>query len=268
VVNTTLATGLGIGAVAAYNIAFTVLQIPLGLVGFPLGVVLLPAMSRALAAGDQEEFAALLGQTMRLLLWSTLFLSFAGIALRTPTIDLLFAGGFSEPDLALAAATLGVFLLGLPAHALNVVLARAFYSAQDTRTPVTIALLSVGVNVAVSVLTVGALGLSGLALGIALGGWIEALLLALLLRRRWSGLAFGSVARSGLMAVPGAVLAGLTAALALMALGDRPGRAGALLLLVVGGGAAMAVYLLYSRLMGLPELRRTLGLLRSALHRG
>ena len=52
IVNTTLATGVGVGAVTAYNVAFTILQIPLGLIGFPLGVVLLPSMSRAVAAGS------------------------------------------------------------------------------------------------------------------------------------------------------------------------------------------------------------------------
>ena len=61
------------------------------------------------------------------------------------------AGASTPAALAATAVTLGVFLLGLPAHALNVILARAFYSGKDTITPVSVAIASVGVNVVVSV---------------------------------------------------------------------------------------------------------------------
>ena len=82
------------------------------------------------------------------------------------------------------AAALGVFLIGLPAHAMNIILARAFYSGKDTATPVTVAIVSVGVNVTISILAVDALGIQGLALGIALGAWFEATTLTVLLRRK------------------------------------------------------------------------------------
>ena len=44
----------------AYTVAFTILQIPLGVVGFPLGVVLLPSLSRAMAEGRMADFAQLM----------------------------------------------------------------------------------------------------------------------------------------------------------------------------------------------------------------
>ena len=67
-VNTSLATTVGQGAVVAYNVAFTILQIPIGLIGVPLGIVLLPSLSRAVALGPGDEFGHLVTRAVRLLL--------------------------------------------------------------------------------------------------------------------------------------------------------------------------------------------------------
>lgn len=273
-VNTSLATGLAVGSVVAYNVAFTILQIPLGVIGFPLGVVLLPSLSRAVAAGETREFGYLITGAMRLLLWTTMFLAAVGMVLGTQTVTLLFGGGdgFGPQALAMTASTLLFFQLGLPAHSLNVVLARAFYSAQDTRTPVAVAVLSVGVNVAVSVVTVGSLGLTGLALGIAAGGWAEACILAAILRRRTGTFALRPISVAGLQFVAGSVIAAAVAAGVVMLLagvaGPATSRLAALVELIVAGTAAALSYFLYSRSVRIPELPRALGLFRSALRRG
>jgi len=273
IVNTALATGLGVGAVVAYNVAFNILQIPIGVIGFPLGVVLLPALSRAMAADDARGFGSLVVQALRLVLFLMLFLSAVGFVLRGQIVSLLFDyGSFDARSLALTADTLAFFLLGTAAHSMNVILARAFYSRQDTRTPVIIALLSVTINVVVSLLTVGWLGLSGLALGIATGGWIEASLLAVLLWRRapavdmrallWALGAFGV----------GALLAGGAALATVLAWGlfVTPAAGKLALLLQVFSATLVAglVYLVYSRIVRAPEPSRTLALMRSALRRG
>lgn len=271
-VNTSLAAGLPPGSVTAYFLAFTILQIPLGVIGFPMGVVLLPSLSRAMASRRMDEFRVLVERSLRLLLWLTLFVVTTGIALRVPVTEVLFGGGLSAEVLGWTAATLGWFLLGLPAHALNVVLTRAFYSDQDTRTPVILACLSVVVNVVVSVATVGTLGLTGLALGVALGGWFETLCLAFLLDRRTDAIPGRAITRGALLSLGGALLAGVVAfvgwAVVGPAVGDAPGR---LVMLLSGGAvglAALAVYLLYSRIMGIPELPQAVRLLRAASRRG
>lgn len=271
-VNTSLATTLGPTAVVAYTVAFTILQIPLGLVGFPLGIVLLPSLSRAMAEGRMADFGQLLERSMRLVGWLTIVMSTVGIALAVPTVDLLFGGSFAPDTLALTASTLSWFLLGLPAHSLNVILTRAFYSAQDTRTPVAVAVCSVIVNVAVSVATVGQMGLAGLALGIALGGWFETVVLSLILWRRTHAVPLAPVTAAGFVALVGALIAAAAAWVVLRAVVDRvgtaTGRLDALIELVVAGSVSLAVYLLYSRLMRIPELSQSVRLVRSAIHRG
>jgi putative peptidoglycan lipid II flippase len=196
-----------------------------------------------------------------------------GLVLRRQTVSLLFDyGNFDAAALALTSDTLAFFLLGTAAHSMNVILARAFYSGHDTRTPVMVAVASVAINVAISVATVGALGLSGLALGIAVGGWLEAIVLAFLLWRRSAAIDMASlVAAMGIFAV-GAVLAGGvafgTVRLTEVSLGTDPGKLGLLLQVGLATFSAAATYLLYSRLVRAPELPRALGLIRSAVGRG
>ena len=267
-VNTLLATTLAVGAVVTYNVAFNVLQIPLGVIGLPLGIVLLPAMSRALAKGKEDDFGNIVVSSLRLLLWATLFVAAVGIVARDETVELLFGWGFDAAALAATAATLGVFLVGLPAHALNVILARAFYSGKDTVTPVTVAIVSVALNVLISLATVERLGLQGLALGIAIGAWFEAITLTWLLRRRHGSIDARPIVSGGFISLVGAVIAALLAAAILSIDGAVFGTTGYFALLaqlIIAALVATAAYLLYSRLVRLPELPRTIGLLRSAI---
>ncbi|HET7169080.1 MAG TPA: murein biosynthesis integral membrane protein MurJ, partial [Candidatus Limnocylindrales bacterium] len=135
VVVTALATTVGVGAVTAFTVAFTLLQIPMGLIGVPLGVVLFPSLAREVASGRHEAFVALLGQALRLIAFVMLPVAVLTALLRTEVVAMLF-GSFTPAAITLTADTLLAFLIGLVAHALIAVLARAFYAQQDTLTPV------------------------------------------------------------------------------------------------------------------------------------
>src|SRR5262249_22633640 len=153
---------------------------------------------------------------------------------------------------------------GLPANCMNVVLARAFYSEQDTRTPVLVALASVGVNVVVSVATVGTLGLAGLALGIALGGWFDTIVLSLLLWRRNHELQIRTVLNGSIIFGVGSVIAALGAFAVTRfghpIFGPHPARPLLIVQMIVAAIVAALIYLVYSRLMRVPELNRLVGL--------
>jgi putative peptidoglycan lipid II flippase len=272
VVNTTLASFAGAGAIVAYNVAFTVLQIPIGIIGVPLGVVLLPSMSRALATGAVQEYGRLVVRSLRLLLYVMLFLTAVGIVLRTQAVTLLFNyGRFDDRAIQLTADTLLFFLVGLAAHSLIAILARAFYADKDTRTPVFAALLAVVVNVVVSVATFGTLGLAGLALGIAIGAWVEATVLTVLLRRRIAGGGLESLGGALVEFSVGSLLAALAAAsvvqLSQGLAGPDPGKVVILGQSAAGFAAAAGVYVVYSWLLRVPELSSSIGILRNVMTR-
>ena len=184
IVVTALASQLGEGAVTDFNLAFALLQIPLGIIGVPLGIVVLPTLSREAAVGRESAFASLLTRALRLLVYVMVPIAVLTAVVRQPVVEILFGGGkIDQADLDLIAVTLVGFVIGLTAHALIAVLARAFYARQDTATPVAAAVGAVAVNCTLAVILVGPLGLPGIAVAIAIAAWLEALALLAILHR-------------------------------------------------------------------------------------
>ena len=253
----------------AYILAFTILQIPLGVIGLPHGRRAPARLSRAMAAHRMDDFRVLVERSLRLLLWLTLFAGDRGHRAARADHGAAVRRRRSPPRCSRwTAATLGWFLLGLPAHALNVVLTRAFYSDQDTRTPVIVACLLGGRERG----RVGghgghAWGWRGSPLGVALGGWFETIVpVAHPVAPDPRRAAAPSIAAGALLSLVRALIAAgrrvvLLGARGVVASVTRPGRLDAL----VRAGrrrarSALASYLLYSRLMRIPELSQAIRL--------
>jgi putative peptidoglycan lipid II flippase len=259
VVVTSLASTLGAGAITAYNIAFTLLQIPIGVIGVPLGVVVFPSLSREVALGRLAEYVALLTRALRLLLYVMLPIGGLLAILRRQVVTLLFGyGRFDAASIDLTANALLFFVTGLAAHALIAVLARAFYARQDTRTPVAAAILAVVVNTTLAIALVGPLGLGGIALAIAAAAWIEALVLLGLLARRLPGFGLAEIGRVALEAALGTLVAAAIGLGLLYAIDGLIGPEPAKLALIAQGiivsVAFGAVYLALSLALRIPEL--------------
>ena len=272
IVMTALASSLGAGAISSYTIAFALLQIPIGLIGVPLGIVILPSISREHALGAVEAYVALVTRSVRLLVYAMVPIAALGIALQVPVVELLFGyGRFDTAAIANTASTLALFLVGLPAHASIAVLARAFYARQDTRTPVAAAVLAVVVNTTLGVVLVGPFGLPGLALAIAVAAWVEAAALLVVLGRRVPTFE----PRGVLRILAESIAAGLAAAIAALLVAGalrgllEPGAAKGsivvgLSLASLAGGAA---YLAISVALRIPELPSIVGLVTDQIRR-
>ncbi|MEW5989786.1 MAG: murein biosynthesis integral membrane protein MurJ [Chloroflexota bacterium] len=273
IVMTALASSLGEGAISSYTIAFALLQIPIGVIGVPLGVVLFPSMAREHALGGTATYVAMVTRAVRLLVFAMVPIAALGIALRAPVVELLFGyGKFDLEAVERTAATLALFLLGLPAHASIAILARAFYARQDTRTPVAAAVVAVAINTALGVAFVGPLGLPGLALAIATAAWIEAGLLLLALGRRVPTFELAGIARvlgeSAVGALPAAIVTWLAATTVVAPLLE-PGasKTGILVGAAVATLAGGAVYLAVAVALRIPELPSIVGLVTDQVRR-
>ena len=259
IVVTALASTLAVGAVTDFNYAFTLLQIPIGVIGVPLGIVLLPSLSRDAAVGRETEFADLLTRALRLILYVMIPIAGLAAVLRREVVDLLFGGGqIGDADLNLIATTLLWFLTGLAAHALIAVLARAFYARQDTLTPVLAAIAAVAINTTLAILLVGPFGLGGIALAIAIAAWIEAALLVIILRWRIDALRLGGLARVAAQAVVGTAVASVlalgTEALVGGALGADPSAIALIVDLAIVTAVFGLAYAAVSVVLRIPEL--------------
>jgi putative peptidoglycan lipid II flippase len=162
-----------------------VYQLPLGIVGTAIGLVVLPNLNRALL--DRDEVAA--QELLRWVLEFSLFLIIpAAVALAVvaqPVVTVLFErGAFDTHAGRETAAALAVYAIGLPGYIVAKALQPAFFARKDLRTPFAIAALGAGADLAVAVLLFTPLAQIGIALAAAVSGWFNAFGLATILCRR------------------------------------------------------------------------------------
>ncbi|MFE1601718.1 murein biosynthesis integral membrane protein MurJ [Methylobacterium sp. ID0610] len=183
--DTIIASFLPTGAVSALYYADRLYQLPFGVIGIAAGTVLLPEMSRRLAAGDAAAAHAAQNRATGFSL--ALSAPFAVAFLLVPDLimtALFQRGAFDAEAAARAGAVLAAYGLALPAAVLIRSIVASFYARQDTRTPVIASLTAVALNVALKVALTGPLGVTGLALATAAGVWVNGLMLFLIARRR------------------------------------------------------------------------------------
>jgi putative peptidoglycan lipid II flippase len=226
------------GAVSYLFYADRLVQLPLGIVGVALGTALLPALSRA--AGDSARSRNILNRAIELGLLLGLPAAVGLALLAQPIVTVLFERGAFAPAASLATAqVLAGLALGLPAQVLAKVLAPGFFAREDTASPVRVAAVAVGVNVAAAMVLTPTLGHVGLALALSLSSWANALGLVWLLARDGHLVPDRALRRRGLAVLAAvAVMAGV-----LWASGGLLAGAGALGLTLAIGSAGAAFLL-------------------------
>ena len=272
IVATTLASGVGVGAITAYNYAFAIMQLPLGVIGVPLGVIVFPSMARELAKGSTTDYVRLLTRALRLIVFVMVPIMALAMVLRDSIVTVLFGyGRFDDRAIALTADTLLFFLAGLAAHASIAILARAFYARRDTRTPALAAILAVVTNSALAVVLAGPLGLQGLALAIAVGAWLETAVLLAVLKRRVPDLSLAGLGGVAAQSVLASFVAAGAAWLALQwlggLLGPEPNQVLIAIELAICGGLGLGVYLGLAAVLRIPELPSTIEVMRDIVLR-
>ncbi len=265
VINNSLASMMGEGAVSAINYAWMLVMLPHGIFAQAVGTVAFPTFAEQVAQGEQAEMRSTLSATLRAVFFFSIPATMGLLVLGRPLVGLLFERGAFEASSTKAVAWALVFYaLGLVGHAGWEIIARAFYALHDTLTPVWVGGLAMGLNVALSLTLPGVFGLAdwppyaGLALANSAAVLLELVALLVLMQRRMGGLegrqTLIAFAKSGLASLAmGAVLVGWQAALP---------NAGSL---VLGGGGVVlgvAVYLGAALLLRVEELKAVAGLVR------
>jgi len=171
-------------AVSYLYYADRIYQLPLGVVGVAIGVVLLPDLSRKLRSGEASIAMNVHNRALELALFFTLPAAFALFLISGPVISALFEhGAFGRSDSLATAAALSAFAAGLPAFVLIKVFAPGFFAREDTSTPMRFAVISVIVNIIAAVSLSAFWRHVGIAAATAIAAWVNALLLAVTLLR-------------------------------------------------------------------------------------
>jgi putative peptidoglycan lipid II flippase len=262
--DTIIASLLPAGAYAALYYAERLYQLPLGVIVIGVGTVLLPAMSRAIAAGDEARAAAAQNRAIALTLVAAAPFAAAFLAIPELIVAALFERGrFDEAATLGAGAVLFAYAAGLPPVLLIRAQVSGFQARGDTMTPMLVSLAAIAANVALKLLLWRSHGAPGLAAATAAGAWINlGALYGLALKRGWTdpdpGLP-GLIMIVGLAAAAAAITARLLAEPVYGALIGVPfePRLVALGVLCAAAGAVYAVVALGGlRLFGLWRLLR------------
>jgi putative peptidoglycan lipid II flippase len=183
-VGTMIAT-LQAGAVSWLYYADRVYQLPLGVVGVAMGVVLLPEIARRLRAGDPGGANWNQNRGLELALMLTLPAALALAVIPEPIARVLFErGAYTADDSAATGLALSIFAFGLPAFVLIKVFSPGFYAREDTATPMWFAIACVILNTALGVSLFFWIGFAGIPIAEATAAWTNVGLLAFTLWRR------------------------------------------------------------------------------------
>jgi putative peptidoglycan lipid II flippase len=167
------------GANAWLYYADRIYQLPLGIVGVAIGVVLLPELSRRLRAGDEEGVKQSQNRALEFSMLVTMPAAVGLLAMPGPIIQMLYErGAFGPDDTAATAAALAAFAAGLPAFVLMKVFSPGFFAREDTKTPMYFAVASVGLNILGALLLFPLYGHVGVAAATSIASWVNTALLA------------------------------------------------------------------------------------------
>jgi len=176
--DTVLASFLQQGSVSWLYYSDRLAELPLGVFGIAIATVILPSLSRKHAQSSSEKFSLMLDWALRMVMLIGVPASVALIVLAKPLLTTLFHyGAMTERDVEMASFSLQAYGLGLLAFMLIKVLAPGYFSRQDTKTPVKIAVVAMVANMAFNLALIGPLAHAGLALATALSAFLNAGLL-------------------------------------------------------------------------------------------
>ena len=162
-----------------------IVELPLGVFAIAVGTATLPSFSDQVALGRIDELKRTIAFSLRLILFITIPATVALIVLRVPIISVLFQRGeFSAQATTLTAQALLCYTVGLWAFSVIRIIVSAFYSLQDTRSPMKAAIVALVVNAVFSVALMFPLKHGGIALATSIASAVNVGMLWAILKRR------------------------------------------------------------------------------------
>ena len=183
--DTIIASMLPTGGLSSIYYADRMYQLPLGVIGIAAGTVLLPEMSRRIAAGDPASAYHAQNRTVALSLALTAPFFVAFIMIPDWIMRAVFEhGAYTGDNADASAAVLEAYGFGLLAIVLLRSATASFLARGDTRTPMFVSLGAFAVNFALKLALYRPFGAVGLAAATAAGSWFNLGLLVVLAVRR------------------------------------------------------------------------------------
>lgn len=268
-VNINLASRMADGSVTGLRYGFSLMLMAQAVIAQSVAIAAMPTFSTQFALGKLDEMRHSLASSIRGVIFLALPASIGLILLRKPIITMLYQHGeFDARMTSLVAWALLWYSAGMIGHSILEVLTRAFYAQHDTKTPVIVGIIAMGLNVVFSFVfsilfeKIGWMPHGGLALANTVATALEVTALLILMRRRLNGINELHILRGGLQTIGGTLAMSLAVILSLRFLSDRS----VWLLTISGIAAGGLVYVLMMMALHVPELDELFSAVRRRLH--
>lgn len=214
VVSNVLASYLPPGSITYLFYSMRLVQFPIGIFGVAMGMAVLPTLSEHAVKGDFDKLTDDFSFALRLLFFITIPAMTGLIALREPIVNILFQRGkFDYAATVGTAQALLFYSIGIWSIVGVRVVTAGFYSLQDTRTPVKVAVVALAANIVFSILLMKPLKHSGLALANALASSINFTVLFYFLGKKLKRIDIRKVLRSFTKTILASSVMGITGGL-------------------------------------------------------
>lgn len=185
IVDRSLASTLGDGAITVLNSANRLNQFVLGLFIATIAAVIYPTLSKLSSDNNKEKFAKSVSQSINTVLLLIVPISVGAIVLAEPVVKLVFErGAFDSNATNMTATALACYSVGMIGFSLREILNKVFYSLQDTKTPMLNGALAMGMNIILNIILIRFLGHAGLALATSISALICIVLLFRSLKKK------------------------------------------------------------------------------------
>lgn len=266
-----MASSLREGSITALRFANRLIQLPIGIFASGVAMAFFPLLSSQAARKELDSFKDTLSLALRSIFFIMIPAAIGLIVLRYPIVKILFEGQkFTPGDTELTAYALLFYSAALFAHAAILMLPRAFYALQDTRTPVTVSISTVILSVCLNwlFLKYTRLGVGGFALSFSIMGFMNMVLLMFILRRKINGIRGQAILQSFLKTTIAAAVMGVfifAVKRGVSVFNQRlllSGHWEAAIIVGAGMTVGAAVFFGTARLLKMEEIKGALGLLR------
>ena len=267
-VNINLASRMVDGSVTGLRYGFSLMLMAQAVIAQSVAIAAMPTFSAQFALGKLDEMRNSLSSSLRGVIFLALPASIGLILLRQPIVAMLYQRGeFDARMTSLVAWALLWYAAGMVGHSVLEVLTRAFYAQHDTKTPVIVGMIAMGLNVVFSFTLsslfekIGWMPHGGLALANTFATTLEVTTLLIIMRIRMNRLNGFYILRGGLQSVGGTLAMAIAVLVCLRTFSDRS----AWLLSISGIAAGGLVYALTMMALRVPELDTFIGAIRRRL---
>ncbi|QDV17394.1 MurJ-like flippase [Gimesia panareensis] len=166
------------GGISLFEYAQKLVELPRGLLGAILTMVIFPRLSHAFAEGKADVGSRMISQASGLILLISIPVTVVIYGCAEPMISLLFQRGqFSAYDATRTAELLQIAILSMPALIMSILTMDVFYARHETMIPFKFSLISLGCLVVLSLVLRNFMGISGVMLAFVLTSWFHFLML-------------------------------------------------------------------------------------------